>query len=363
VLAAHSNLRATISVLIVLILSITITGTVSSAYRSERTKLGTDHFRDADDLEAKSDLNGAIEEYRRALIFSPNNTEYRLSLANALVNAGRLNEAQSHLEQLQQEDPNNNQVNLALARIAARQNKLQAAIDYYQRAVYAYWPQPEIPRRHAARWELIELLERAKRRNEIVGELIQLYATTPPGLPERNQIGLLLLKYSATSEAAQIFRDLLKAYPQSPVAHRGMAQVDFAQNDFVSARHEYQRAIRLDSNDEASHQGLQLTNTVIDLDGSLPDISSAERLRRNTNLLARVLDDLEKCAGERISERGTEVEAARSLLRLPATSNDDKSLALQAQARRLWALRPELCGKSAPPDAPVDLILGRTTNE
>ena len=141
----NTNLRAAVSVLLVLALSFVLTGMASSAYRRERLKLGVEHHQDAERLARAGRLNAATEEYRRALIFSPDNTDYRLSLATALLNEGRLNEAQSHLEQLEQEDPNNTQINLALARTAVRQKKWNLAIEYYQRTVYEYWPQAQIP--------------------------------------------------------------------------------------------------------------------------------------------------------------------------------------------------------------------------
>jgi tetratricopeptide (TPR) repeat protein len=336
----------------------------SSAYRRERLKLGNQHHDKAEQLARAGQLNAATEEFRRALIFSPDNTDYRLSLATALLNEGRLNEAQSHLEQLQQEDPNNTQINLALARTAVRQKKWNLAIEYYQRTVYEYWPQSQIPKRHAARWELVDLLAQQNRRNEIVAELIQLYASAPPDVAERLRIGSMLLKYGATSESAQIFQDLVKRAPQNSEVHRGMAQVNFAERDYVAARHGFQRALRINSADTASRDGLAQTNAVIDMNGSLPGISSAERVRRSENLLNRVLADVERCSGERMADRAADFDAARQLLSLKtSTPNDDRTLALQTMAQKLWALRQPLCGSNAAPDKPVELILAGLGNE
>lgn len=362
-LSGQSNLRATVSVLVVLAASFLLTGMASSAYRRERQKLGTQHYETAERLAKTGHLDEATEEFRRALIFSPDNTDYRLSLATSLLNAGRLNEAETHLEQLQQEDPNDKRINLALARTAVRQQKWNLAIDYYQRTVYAYWPQAQIPRRHAIRWELVNLLARENRRNEIVAELLQLYASAPPDVRERSNIGTLLLKYGATSESAQVFRDLVRSNPQNAAVHRGLAEVDFAEADYVAARHEYQRALRLDSNDAVSRENLANTNVVIDIDASLPGISSAERVRRSENLLSRVLSDLEKCAGERITERAAQVDAARLLLNGKPEITDERVSALQNTAQQLWALRPVLCGTNAAPDKPAELVLSKVANE
>ena len=197
-----------------------------------------------------------------------------------------------------------------------------------------------------------------------MAELIQLYASAPPDVAERLRIGSMLLQYGATSESAQIFQDLLHRAPQNADVHRGMAEVDFAQRDYVAARHEFQRAIRLNAADTASREGLVQTNAVIDMNGSLPGISSAERVRRSENLLNRVIADLEKCAGERIADRAADFDAARQLLSgKNSVPNDDRTLELQTMAQKLWSLRQPLCGNVAAPDKPVDLILAGLANE
>lgn len=290
-----STFRALVLVSIALTVAFLVTGFASSAYRREKRMMADRHYAQGQKLAARGDLSAAAEEYREALLFAPDSTEYRLALATILIDAGRLAEAQSHIEELLQENPTNGVINLLRARLALKRNRLNLATQYYQRAVYEYWPASELAKRRQARWELVDLLARTGQRNALIAELFQLYSEGPQTPQEKAKIGALLLNNGATSEAMQVFRDLAKQSPNDPAAHIGLAQVYFAQGDFVSARHEYQRAARLDPHNHDISDSLALTNEIIDMDPDLMSISLAERFRRSQNLLSRVLKDLRQC--------------------------------------------------------------------
>lgn len=392
----QTTLRATVSVCAVLILAIVATGFVSSAYKRERESLGQEHFELGRALAAKGQPQEGIEEYRQALIYSPDETEYRLSLARALIGAKRLNEAQAHLEQLLQEDPTNGVINLLLARVAVAQHDTKQAIDYYQRAVYEYWPVSEAPARRQARWELARLLDQTGNRSQYIAELMQLYSSASPSdAKEIVEIGSLLLHTGAISEASQVFHDLAKDSPRNADARRGLGEVAFSNGDYVAARHEFQRAQRLAPDDQQSAQALTLTNEVIELDPALPHISLAERLRRSENLLIRVLKDLQGClpppgptelpsktvaagakpkTGAAASAKQPNAEPANPLQQRLDTARqllspkkrstaDDRALQLQDAAQQLWKDRAMFCGQKEVSDRPVEVVLPRIAHE
>ena len=351
---------------IALVVGFVVTGFASSAYHRKRANLGTEHYESGRRLEAQGKVEQAVDEYRTALFFSPDKTEYRVSLATALVEAGRLDEAESHLEQLLQEDPTNGRINLLLGRVAVKRGKLKQAIEYYQRGVYEYWPESQLFRRREARWELASLLSKTGERTQFVGELMQLYTNLPPGdTGQKLRVGSLLLANGATSEASRIFQDVLKQQPQNVDALRGMGGAYFNLGDFVSARHQFQKALRLDAKDKESAQRLALTNDVIDMDAALPYITSAEQLRRNKNLLARVIKDLDACfrvgagAGDPRHQR---LDQARQLLG-QRVKGEDAALAMQRTAARLWADKGAFCGAAAPQDRALDTVFARIGNE
>jgi len=365
VFVGYTTLRAAIPVSAILVVSFLLTGAATSAYKKERVSLGQMHFERAQSLLGHGHPQDAVEEYRRALLFLPDNTRYRLSLALALLDVGRLGEAESHLEQLLGENPADGLVNLALARIAVRKHRLSEALSYYQRAVYEYWPDSEIYMRRQARWELVNVLVELQRRNDIIGELMQLYANAPPDRNERANIGFLLLKYGASSEALRVFRELARVDPQYGAAHRGLGQIYFASGNYVSARHEFQRALRLDASDRESAQSLNLTNSVIDLDSASPGISSAERVRRGENLLRRVIMDVAECSEAKPMPDSVQqqLRAARDLTLRRHGQEKDLNLDLQSAAERLWKARTLVCSGNMTPDREVESVLARFANE
>lgn len=352
---AHHTLRAAAFVFALLVGAIVFTGFATSFYRGERGSFGEMHYQRGKTLQREGKPGEAAEEFRKALLFSPDQTEYRVSLGAALIAAGRLNEAQAHLEQLLQDDPTNGRLNVMLAEVAARRKHTQQAIDYYHRAVYEYWPVGEAGERRKARWELVSLLGQAGRRDEAVGELMQLYANAPADPKLRAKVGFLLLNYGALSEASQVFRDLVRDTPQNAQAHKGLADAYFAMGDFVSARHEYQRAARLAPKDTQIGEALTLTNSVIDIDPGLPDITSEEQYRRSSALLRRVLVDLGACPVSGDLEQ--RLESAQNLLTTNRSASADISLDLQNMSVQLWGDRGLFCPKNPLSDRAVEAAL------
>lgn len=355
---ATNTLQATLAVCGTLLVTFIATGFASSAYHRERDKLGIQHYDRGKSLEQKGEVDRALEEYRKSLLFAPNNTDYRLSLAKALLEAGRLNEAQSHLEALLQDDPTSGPINLLFGELASRQHNLRRAIEYYQRGVYEYWPESELAERRQARWQLANLLHESGDRNGFIGELMQLYTNLPAtAAPEKLKVGSLLLANGAISEASRIFQEQARSAPQNVQARMGVAQVHFAMGEYVSARHEFQRVLRSDPKNTEATQMLALTNDVIDLNPALPNIIASEQLRRSRNLLDRVLKDLAPC-GTSSPTLAQQLADAAKLTSAPKSSEND-AVSMQAAAAQLWSERGTACGVAVPQDRSVDTVLAR----
>jgi tetratricopeptide (TPR) repeat protein len=355
-----NSFRLTASISLLLVLALGVTGFVSSAYQRKKQSLGEEHYVLGQQLEKRGDLPAAVEEYRKALLFSPDKAEYRISFAASLIDSGRLDEAESHLDQLLQEDPTNGVLNLMRARLALRRNRVPRAIEYYQRAVYEYWPASHAYERRQGRWELISLLERAGRRQEAVGELMAMYANASSDPKLKAQIGFQLLDNGAISEAIDIFRELTRNSNHDSQAHRGLGEAYFASGQFISARHAYERALRYNPKDRESSDALSFTNAVIDLDPELSGLSSAERFRRSQNLLRRVLADLGKCSA---SEQNKEkLDTAANLLQSPPKNNPDLALEMQQTAKQLWTARSQICGTKPTDDNVLATVFERVLN-
>lgn len=355
-----NTFRLTASLSLLLVLAVAVTGFVSSVYKREKQALGEKHYQSGQQLQQKGNLPAAVEQYREALLFSPDKVEYRVSFVAALIQSGQLSEAESHLDELLQEDPTNGVLNLMRARLALRRDAVPKAIEYYRRAVYEYWPPAQANERRQARWELIDLLERGGHREEAVGELMTLYANAPPDPKLRTKVGFELLDNGATSEAMQVFRDLTRASQHDSQAHRGLGEAYFTSGDFVSARHEYERALRYNPKDRSASEALSFTNAVIDLDPELSGLPSAERFRRSQNLLRRVLGDLGGCAASQ--EQKDQLDAAAKLLEPPPQNDPDLALQLQNTAKQLWTSRSQMCGAKPTDDTVLATVFERILN-
>src|SRR5579871_2600207 len=76
----------------------------------------------AEQQSGKLDL--AVQNFRAALGYDPDNFQYQLSLARTLRDSGRTDEAEAYLISLWERSPQSGAVNLALGRLAARQGNV-----------------------------------------------------------------------------------------------------------------------------------------------------------------------------------------------------------------------------------------------
>ena len=104
---------------VALVILFGITGVAANLYHSKQKALAQEWFAQGEkDLRARQ-AESALEDFRTALAYSPENALYRLRLAQALIASNRTDEARSHLLTLWRDEPGNGTVNLELARRAA----------------------------------------------------------------------------------------------------------------------------------------------------------------------------------------------------------------------------------------------------
>ena len=114
----------------------------------------------------------AVEDFRSALSFSSTNTDYQMSLAEALASSGRTEEAAAYFSTLHDAEPGDGYLNLQLARLAVRRGNSAQAIDYYQTALNGLWRGQGTARRLQIRLELAHYLISLARPVEAQGQLL-----------------------------------------------------------------------------------------------------------------------------------------------------------------------------------------------
>lgn len=114
----------------------------------------------------------AVEDFRSALSFSSTNTDYQMSLAEALAASGRTDEAATYFATLHDAEPGDGYLNLQLARLAVRRGNAQQAIEYYQSALNGLWYGRGTERRLEIRLELAQYFISLGRPLEAQGQLL-----------------------------------------------------------------------------------------------------------------------------------------------------------------------------------------------
>lgn len=100
----------------------------------------------------------AVEDFRSALSLSTANTNYEMSLAEALAAAGHTEEAYAYFSTLHETEPGDGFLNLQLARLEVRRKNASAAIDFYLSALNGSWHGEGTERRLQIRLELARYL-------------------------------------------------------------------------------------------------------------------------------------------------------------------------------------------------------------
>jgi tetratricopeptide (TPR) repeat protein len=318
----------------------TVAGCVTYFYRTERTARADRAYQAGNQLLAKDRLEEAVEQFRNAVSIS-HSMQHRLALGLALVQAGQLPEASIYLNEVIRANPNSGLANLGLARIAARDGRIDAATLYYQRAASGAWPDNPERNRFTARLELAQELQKAGRTQQAHAELSSAAAAAPEDATLRKMAGVALLDAGLARNAADVFRQVLKRNPRDSAAFDGLAQANFMLGDYNAAHAAYQEALKLDPTDPPAMKGAELTDKLLSLDPRLRGLSAAERYRRTEEILGQALAERLQCS----AASDADVQAAQAAVarkRRPASLSDtaDADLTL---ARQLWAARLKTC--------------------
>jgi tetratricopeptide (TPR) repeat protein len=346
-----------------------LAGLLARDYDATRQRLALDEFL-AGAREADAHPEDAADHYRAALALDRENPGYRRALAVAMLDLGRTAEAESHLMELLQRDPIDGEANLLRARVALRRGAIADAELFYQRAIYGRWTGDPVAERIAARFELVELLSRKGSRIEARAELLRLQAELPDAPVLQRELANRFLALGDPAQAAEILQRVLKAHPSDAASARTLTQALLAVGRFREARDAASHALALDPTDRVTRRQLDHINEALSLDPTVRGLSASTRLRRSGELLARVLQDVEACAGTAAAGSGPPIDwsglrsrAQAALSAKPASRDPDDLDALTEQRlaiiEELWRLRVSRCGAADGPLAWIVERLGR----
>lgn len=270
------------------------------------------------------DAKKALVDYRNAFAFSPTNPVFQFHLAQALAANGDLLQAQAYLLQLLSQSPGSGDINLALARIVARQSRTQDAMMYYNSAIYGEWTDQPIEKRWGARRELCEYLVGKGATTQAEPALIALADNTPEGDVEKERtVGNLLLRAQMWSRALDEFRGILESGANDPDAVEGAGIAAYNLGQYSKAISYFERLPKDRASKPEVADQLRMARLVMGSNPFLPGLATTEKARRTANAL-RVAEGRAQACVEKANPPGSSQPQPSKLASLLTTAEMQK---------------------------------------
>lgn len=372
--AGYSREVVLLGALLLVLLLTAFTAFASRMYHKTFHVLADQWFAQGDVSFHAGNAAEALNDYRNALVYSPNNPQFQFHLAQALAATGREEEAESYLVNLLSVSPGSGEINLELARSSARQKAgMAAALRYYHAAIYGEWNQNPLIMRWDVRRELCEYLLAHGTPIQAEPELIAMADNVPLTDIHRQRIAAdLLLRGQLWDRALTVFRLVLNATPGDLDALAGAGAAAFHLIEFPQTV-EYLSALPKDKLADQQIAGmLETSRQVIADDPFLSGLSVAEKAARTVRVLAQAESRAEQCANQRANQPSVPVAdgsaapdlqkliaqsaamktawSERMLVRSPDRINDAMALAFQMETAA------DICGPAQGLDLAIALL-------
>ncbi len=239
----------------------------------------------------------ALNPLRTALVYSRNNPQYELRLGEALVAGEHYGEAKTYLLTLLERQPGSSELNLELARLAAREGDVSEAIHYYEASLYGVWESNGEQQRRAARRELIAYLSDHGQKAEALAHTMSYAANLPPDAGLHIQAGELFLAEQNYDHAEEQFREALALAPHNAAALAGAGRAALAKGEYADAERFLNRANRANPSDGSLAEPLALARALVSLDPSAPGLTDTESQRRAIHAYQLAALRLDTCMG------------------------------------------------------------------
>jgi len=318
------------------------------------------HRRGQQALEA-GHVDEAIDDFRRATVRNRTEESYVLSLSRALALGHDDEGARSVLMTLRESAPEDPDINLELARLAAHDQDLTGALRFYHNALYAPWPPELADARRRVRFELIQFLFAQHQTSRALSELLAVSNDLPDQSQAHLEVARLFSDANDYAHALEQFQSALRLEPDNGDALAGAGKSAFELGQIVLARTYLRRAP--DNLDDVAATR-QIVEQLLLADPLANRIGSAERRRRLTTGLDYVSQRLTMClagrsVGQKMNDeltlRGQAEDFQVRLKRTPVLDQDTIESGVDLVARIARHLAEE-CGSASPLDRALMLI-------
>jgi predicted Zn-dependent protease len=231
--------------------------------RRESDAHAANEYSDGLALLASGRPGEAADMFEAAAAIDRGNVSYGLALGEALLEEGRISDAEATLKPLLDRAENDGAVNLTMAHVMLRENKIQEVKAYLHRAIFGRWGADSLARRTQARFELIDLLARSGSPRELLAELLPLEETSPDSTALRRRLGHLFILAGSPARAAAIFREMVRRDASDADAYAGLGEAALALGNLRTARADLAEASRLRPDDANIAHKLATADTVL----------------------------------------------------------------------------------------------------
>jgi tetratricopeptide (TPR) repeat protein len=276
-------------------IAFTATYFISKSFGRTQDALARHWLQQGDLNMLQGSASRAVADYRTALVFSHNDSAYRLRLAHALAADGQISQAIAYFLNLLEEQPGNGFYNLELARLYSVQPDPRKAALYYNGAIYGAWETDPAMARRGARTEFIRFLMRQNAQTQAQAEAMILASGVPENdIEGRFQAAKLLLDTGEYNRAFDAYSSLIKN--DAVRAASGAGEAAFRSGKFDSAARYLNTAIAHGSKEQSAQSMLQQARQVLDADPDRRRIGNKERARRVNDAFELAGRRLEYCA-------------------------------------------------------------------
>jgi tetratricopeptide (TPR) repeat protein len=300
------------------------------------------YFDQGAKLLASGEAVDAIDPLRKAHAMDRFDLHYSLRLAEALIVAGKTDEAHGMLAEILQRTPNDGQANLLEARIAAKRGDLADAEASYHRAIYGTWDHDGDDLAMRVRLELANLLAQNGRGQELLAELLPLETAAQNNIEVRRQVAKLYMAAGSPARSVAAYRALTREHDREASDDVGLGEAQLALGNYREAEAAFQEA----GDDARAQRAAEMAA----LDPTVRRLSSAEKFARSVAILAMAHDALASCGTDQLSN--LMLESARKELAAKAhgaISNETAEERL-TMAEELWKRRKVSCSNASGPD-------------
>jgi tetratricopeptide (TPR) repeat protein len=354
----HREIFQLSALIVIAVAAFILTRAVAASNRDMSLRDAAEWFRRGQQAIQAGQIDEAIESLRRATIRNRDDKQYVLALAQALALKHDDAGARSVLLTLRESQPEDRDINLRLAELAAANQDVTEALRFYHNALYAPLSLEQASERRTVRLELVRFLLTHGQKGRAVSELLALSADMPDEARLHLDAAQLFVAANDEVHALEQFQRALRLDPDDRRAAAGAGEAAFRLGDYTLAR-SYLRRLP----DDASEA--QITRELVDLvlsrDPLATRIGSAERRRRLATDVAYVHERLRACiengtSNEELVALESEARNFQAELTRPATADQDTVEAgvdLIDRAERGIATR---CGPSTTVDQALVLI-------